>query len=152
MVDFDLMQFTAEVPKVKPIPVPSKPMPVSGQVNKCVHVCVCVRFFVAGLSAEVPPAKRLAAAEAAEERAEWPVAEARFQGMFKILNCSSCSLRHPRWQRLWLSRSRLRSKPYGRAPRWPLQQLSVFVCFAGRALLSRRAPPMLFTLRCKGPA
>ena len=32
--------------------------------------------------------------------------------MIKIVNCSSCSLRHPRWQRLWLSRSRLRSKPW----------------------------------------
>ena len=76
------MQFTAEVPKVNPIPVPSKPMPVSGQLNKCVHVCV--RFFVGGLAAQVPPAKRIAAAEAAEERAEWPVVQARFQGMLII--------------------------------------------------------------------
>ena len=75
-------------------------------------VCVCPFFLVAGLSAQVPPAKRLAAAEAAEERAEWPVMEARFQGMFKILICSSCPLRHPRWQRAFA-----------------LQQLSVFVCF-----------------------
>ena len=48
---------------MNPIPVPSKPMPVSGQLNKCVHVCV--RFFAGGLAAEVPPAKRIAAAEAA---------------------------------------------------------------------------------------
>ena len=41
------MQFTAEAPKVNPIPVPSKPMPVSGQLNKCVHVCV--RFLLVAL-------------------------------------------------------------------------------------------------------
>ena len=39
---FVLTQFTAEAPKVNPIPVPSKPMPVSGQLNKC--ACVCPFF------------------------------------------------------------------------------------------------------------
>ena len=79
-----LMQFTAEVPKVNPTPVPSKPMPVSGQLNNCVRVCV--RFFVGGLAA--------------------------VSRYVKNLICSSCPLRQQRWQRLWLSPTRLRSKPW----------------------------------------